>query len=77
MLEIKILQNPKLIADVPESGQFEYAPIPGAEHGLIAVLSYVGQHGYPYSFRTVLVKQADQTANDRAVFNYQTTSVAC
>lgn len=76
MLEIKILQNPKLEADVPETGQFEYAPIPGAENGLTAILYYVGQHGYPYSFRTVKLKQADQPVNDRAIFNFECTSMA-
>jgi hypothetical protein len=71
MLEIKLLQNPKLETDVPEVGQFEYEPIPGAENGVVAKLCYIGKHGYPYSFRTVKVKQADEKANSRMLFNFE------
>ncbi|PJJ80012.1 hypothetical protein [Mucilaginibacter auburnensis] len=76
MLEIKLLQNPKLVSDVPETGQFEYDAIPGAEAGVIAQLSYVGKHGYPYSFRTVRIQQANEQSNSRGVFNFKCTSLS-
>ncbi len=76
MLEIKLLQNPKLESDVPETGQFEYDAIPGAENGIIAKLSYVGKHGYPYSFRTVKIQQTGEKDNSRGVFNFKCTSLA-
>ncbi len=76
MLEIKILQNPKLESDVPEVGQFEYEPIPGAEEGVVAKLFYIGKHGYPYSFRTVKVKQQGEVAETRRLFSFESTSLA-
>ncbi len=76
MLEIRLLQNPKLESDVPEVGQFEYDAIPGAEAGVIAKLCYVGQHGYPYSFRTVKLQQADGGEGDRRLFKFKCTSLA-
>lgn len=76
MLEIKLLQNPKLESDVPEVGQFEYDPIPGAENGVVAKLFYIGNHGYPYSFRTVKVKQANEGGSSRMLFNFESISLA-
>ncbi len=75
MLEIKLLQNPKIESDVPEVGQFEYDPIPGAETGVVAKLCYVGQHGYPYSFRTVKIKLAEDEKSGR-LFKFECTSLA-
>ena len=75
-LIIKILQNPKIEPDVPEAGQFEYAPIPGAENGIVAKLYYVGKHGYPYSFRTVKVKQTNQNKAEHALFDFESVSIA-
>ena len=76
MLEIKLLQNPKLVADVPEVGQFEHDPIPGAEAGVVARLYYVGQHGYPYSFRTVKIKLATDGSASGRTFKFESTSLA-
>lgn len=75
MLEIKLLQNPKTEHDVPEVGQFEYDPIPGAEAGLVAKLCYIGKHGYPYSFRTVKIQSASEETNGR-LFKFECTSLA-
>jgi hypothetical protein len=75
MLEIKLLQNPKAESDVPEVGQFEHDPIPGAESGLIAKLYYIGKHGYPYSFRTVKIKPANEAGDSGRLFKFECTSL--